>query len=72
MAEKNEKTASKKAGKPSFWHGVKQEWNKIIWTPRETVAKETGLVVFISLVLGVIIALVDKGALELVNRLISL
>ena len=42
----NEKTAVKtKSNKPSFWQGVKREWNKIIWPKREDLVKQTGLVV---------------------------
>ena len=40
MAEKEQNSnarpaakAKSKAGKESFWSGVKKEWNKIIWVP---------------------------------------
>ena len=34
------------AGKPkkSFFKGVKQEWNKIIWVSKEDLLRQTGLV----------------------------
>jgi len=73
MAEKNEKTAAKpKKKKTGFWQGVKQEWKKIIWTPKETLIKQTVLVAFISLALGVIIAIVDQGALQLIQWILSI
>ena len=65
MAEKNEK-------KQSFWQGVKREWNRIIWVSREDLVKETGLVVVISLILGVIITAVDSGALRIIDWLLNL
>lgn len=63
-----------KAGKPkkSFFKGVKQEWNKIIWVSKEDLVRQTGLVAVISLLLGVLITLVDQGALQLVNWLMSI
>lgn len=62
------------AGKPkkSFFKGVKQEWNKIIWVSKEDLLRQTGLVAVISLLLGVLITLVDQGALQLVNWLMSI
>ncbi|MCL2052153.1 MAG: preprotein translocase subunit SecE [Lachnospiraceae bacterium] len=53
MAEK-EKTA-----KNSFWKSVKSEFLKITWPDREAIVKQTTMVVFISLVLGIIIAILD-------------
>ena len=63
-----------KAGKPkkSFFKGVKQEWNKIIWVSKEDLLRQTGLVAVISLLLGVLITLIDQGALQLVNWLMSI
>ncbi len=65
MADKNEK-------KESFWQGVKREWNKIIWVPREDLVKETGLVVVISLIMGIIITAVDSGALRIIDWILAL
>ena len=69
----NEKTAVKtKSNKPSFWQGVKREWNKIIWPKREDLVKQTGLVVVLSLVLGIIITVIDSGALKLIDWILSI
>jgi preprotein translocase subunit SecE len=48
-----------KAPKRSFWKNVKSEFSKITWPDRETMFKQTTMVVFVSLVLGIIIALLD-------------
>ena len=72
MAEELRKdTAEKKPEKKSssFFKGVKAEFKKIIWPTKETVAKETGAVIFFGVVLGVLIAIIDaivKAGLQLV------
>lgn len=72
MAENEKKADKSKAKNNSFWKGVKREWNKIIWVPRDEVFKKTGLVIAISLALGVIITVVDSGAQYLVEWLMSI
>ena len=59
MAEtaSNEKTPKTK--KKSFFKGLKLEFNKIIWPDRETVMKQTGAVIAVSVALGLIIAALD-------------
>jgi preprotein translocase subunit SecE len=49
----------RKEVKRSFWQSVRSEFTKITWPDRETMFKQTTMVVFVSLVLGVIIALLD-------------
>lgn len=54
------KTGTKaKSDKPSFWKGIKAEYKKISWPDRETTLKQSVAVVAISLVVGVIIAVLD-------------
>jgi preprotein translocase subunit SecE len=48
-----------KAPKRSFWKNVKTEFSKITWPDRETMVKQTTMVIFVSFVLGVIIAILD-------------
>ena len=50
---------TKKAPKKSFWKGLQAEYNKIIWPDKDTVMKETGAVVAVSIALGLIIAALD-------------
>lgn len=42
-----------------FLKGVKAEYNKIIWLNKEEVVKQLGATIFVSLVLGGIIAVLD-------------
>ena len=72
MAENGKAAVSKNNNKPSFWKGVKREWNKIIWTKKEDLVKQTGLVVVISLILGIIITVIDSGALKLIDLILSI
>lgn len=72
MAESEAKAAPKKKKKEGFFSGVKKEWNKIIWVPKEDVGRETGLVVVISLITGIIITVIDSGALHLIDWILSL
>ena len=54
MAEKAEKGSKK-----SWFDGLKAEFNKIIWPDRKSLVKQTGAVVAVSIVLGVMIAVLD-------------
>ena len=54
MAEKAEKSSKK-----SRFDGLKAEFKKIIWPDRKSLVKQTGAVVAVSIVLGVMIAVLD-------------
>ena len=56
----------------TWWDGVKAEWRKIIWPTREDLTRQTALVVIISVLMGVIITVVDSGALQVINWLMSI
>jgi preprotein translocase subunit SecE len=64
-----EKTAEK--NKKSFFQGVKAEFKKIVWTDRPTLIKQTGVVVVVTVILGVIISIMDAGILQVINLLIK-
>ena len=51
--------AAKKSG--SWFKGLKAEYKKIIWPNRDEITKQTVAVVLVSLVVGVIIAVLDMG-----------
>ncbi len=59
MAETASKEKAPKVKKPSFFKGLRLEFNKIIWPDRETVGKQTAAVLACSVALGLIIALLD-------------
>ena len=48
-----------KAPKTSWFTGLKAEFNKIIWPDKQSLARQTTAVVVVSVVLGLIIALLD-------------
>ena len=58
-AASKEKTPKTQAKKNSFFKGLKIEFNKIIWPDKETVGKQTAVVIACSVALGLIIALLD-------------
>ena len=45
--------------KSDWFTGLKSEFSKIMWPTKEQLAKETTAVVVVSVILGVIIALLD-------------
>ncbi|MBQ5735114.1 MAG: preprotein translocase subunit SecE [Lachnospiraceae bacterium] len=51
--------AKEKAPKKSFFNGLKAEFNKIIWPDKKSLTKQSIAVTVISVVLGLIIALLD-------------
>lgn len=62
----------KKEVKESWWSGLKAEFGKIIWPTRESLAKQTAAVVIVSVIVGIIIALLDSLIQYGVNFLIGL
>ena len=65
-AEKKEKAV------PGFFRGVKAEFKKIIWPDRKATLRQSVAVVAISVVVGVIIALLDYVAKNGVNFITSI
>ena len=64
-------SAEKKA-RPSFFKGVKSEFKKISWPDRQSTLKQSVAVVTISVVLGLIIAVLDVAIQYGLNFLTSL
>ena len=48
-----------KAPKKSWFTGLKAEFAKVIWPDKQSLARQTGAVIAVSVVLGLIIALLD-------------
>ncbi|MCD8105962.1 MAG: preprotein translocase subunit SecE [Lachnospiraceae bacterium] len=59
MAKEENTKAEKNSKIRIWWNGLKSEFKKIIWPDRVTLAKQTGAVIAVSIVLGVIIAMLD-------------
>ena len=53
------KAAPKKAKKPGFFKGVKSEFKKISWSDKNATFKQSVAVVSISIVVGLLIAILD-------------
>ena len=64
-------SAEKKA-LPSFFKGVKTEFKKIIWPDRNSTIRQSVAVVAISVVVGVLIAIIDYVAKFGVNFITSI
>jgi len=50
---------AKKSQKKNWFKGLKAEFSKVIWPDRKSLTKETTAVLFVSVLLSVIIAVVD-------------
>lgn len=61
-----------KAPKKSWFKGLKAEFKKIVWPDKKTIAKETTAVVIVTVILGLVIALLDFIITHGVNLLVSL
>ena len=64
--------AAKKTKKPSFFKGVKAEFKKITWPDKASLLKQTVAVISVSVVVGVVIAIMDFFIQYGVNILLSL
>lgn len=64
--------SAKKQKRPAFFGGVKAEFKKISWPDRQETLKQSVAVVVISVVVGVIIAIIDYVAKYGVNFLTSI
>ena len=63
----NTKDAKKKTG---FFQGVQNEFRKIVWPDKDTLIKQTILVIVISVILGIMISVIDGAALQLLKLII--
>lgn len=61
-----------KAPKKSWFKGLKAEFKKIVWPDKKTIAKETTAVVIVTVILGLVIALLDFIITHGVNLLVSI
>lgn len=54
-----ETVSNEKAPKKDFIKGLKAEFNKIIWPDKETLTKQSIVVVVTTIALGIVIAVLD-------------
>lgn len=55
-----------------FFNGVKVEWGKIIWPSQNTLVKQTGAVVVVSVILSAVIAVLDYLMKTGLDKLLSI
>lgn len=63
--------SEEKTQKKSWFKGLSKEFKKIIWPDKMTLAKQSAAVVSVSLVLGVVIAIIDflvRNGIDLLVR----
>ncbi len=68
MSESNKKETSK----GSWWKGLQAEFKKITWLDRRSLGKQTVAVIIVSVILGVIIAVLDFGIQNGIDFLVNL
>lgn len=56
-SKKAERSADQK--KNSFFKALKAEFHRVVWPEKDTIVKETTAVVVVTVILGVVIALLD-------------
>ncbi len=64
-----DKTKAKESKATVFFKGVKAEFRKIIWPDRDTLLKQLAAVLVVTVLLGVVIALIDFGFQNLIDLL---
>ena len=69
-AKENGKAKQSKTG--GFFKGVRTEFGKIIWPSRETMVKQLIAVVVVTVITGLLIAVIDYGAQNLIDWLTTL
>ena len=66
----NEKSAGK-SQKKSWFQGLQSEFRKIIWTDRNTLIKQTVVVIIVTIILGALVSVMDAAILEGINLLVK-
>ncbi|MDD3184606.1 MAG: preprotein translocase subunit SecE [Anaerostipes sp.] len=62
---------TKKNSKSNWFKELKAEFGRIIWSTKETVAKETTVVVIWTIVIGIIVAILDMGFQYVIKLLVG-
>ncbi len=63
--------SSEKTQKKSWFQGLQSEFRKIIWTDRNTLIKQTVVVIIVTIVLGTMVSVMDAAILEGINLLVK-
>lgn len=65
------KAGSTESGFQKFSKGIKTEFRKIVWPSRETLIRQSTAVVIVSVIVGAIIAVIDRGVLYGIDFLLK-
>ncbi len=65
-------TKAKESRLAKFAKGVRAEFKKIIWPERDTLLKQLAAVLVVTVIVGLLIALIDFGANNLINLLVTI
>lgn len=68
-AKENGKAKQSRLG--AFFKGVRTEFSKIIWPSRDTIIKQLIAVVCVTVITGLLIAVIDFGAQNLIDVLVK-
>ena len=71
MCQLSETVKTESATKKSFFKNVKSEFKKASWPKKEELAKQTGLVIVVAVVLGAIISVIDLAIQFGVDKIIG-
>lgn len=63
---------SEKSDMKDWFKAVRAQFRRIIWPTKEEAARETAVVLVVTLIIGAVIALLDRGLLTLVDLIITL
>lgn len=56
---KKTKSESNKSSKPNKFQEIISEYKRVIWTPKRELFKQTGTVITVSIMVGIIIYIID-------------
>lgn len=71
VVKKEVKKDTKKEKKESWSKGLKVEFDKIVWTDKKTLGKQTAAVVAVSAVICLLITLIDSLGLQIIQFIIK-
>ena len=55
-----------------WFKAVRAQFRRIIWPTKEEAARETAVVLVVTVIIGAVIAVLDRGLLTLVDLIITL
>ena len=63
---------NEKTGSGSWWKSVKAQFHRIIWPSKEYTARQSAVVLVVSVILGLVIAILDNVLIQIIDWIISI